>query len=163
MRISSSFELPKQFYEIQVIYSSKENLKDFILELEKLDTRTITDLANFSYVIGENEVTERAIFFLSISSLKELKLLFNKSELIKGLNIKDITQQLLTGKYNNQYFWTILESKEYNSEDFKKDDVDFFLEFIKQNSSADFILDKINHRGLNNLLEPELQILDSNS
>ena len=163
MRISSSFELPKQFYEIQVIYSSKENLKDFILELEKLDTTTITDLSNFSYVIEINDVTELAIFYLNISSLNELKLLFNKSELIKGLYIKDITQQLLTGTYKHQYFWKVLENKEYDNEDFKKDEIEFFYNFIERNTSVDNILDKVNHRGLNNLLEPELQILDSNS
>ena len=163
MGISTNFELPKFFFELQVIYTSQENLQDFILELEKLDVTTITDLANFSYVIEVNDVTELAIFYLNISSLNELKLLFNKSELIKGLYIKDITQQLLTGTYKHQYFWKVLENKEYDNEDFKKDEIEFFYNFIERNTSVDNILDKVNHRGLNNLLEPELQILDSNS
>ena len=158
MDISANFEFPKQYYEIQVTYFSKVYLKDFILELESLSPTTINDLSNFSYIIELDDVTELAIFFLNIYSVNELKLLFDKSEFIKCQEIKEITKELLTGKYNNQDFWTILEDNE--NDNFKKDEVEFFFNFIKRNSTIDDVLDKINNRGLSNLLKPEIQILN---
>ena len=161
MSISEKFELPKFFFELQVIYSSQENLQDFILELEELDILTLNDLANFSFVIGENEVTERAIFFLSISSLEKLKLLFIESKLISHIEENEITQQLLNGTYMNECFWKALENKEYSNDNFNENGVDFFFKFVKKNTTVDNILDKVNKRGFNNLLEPEIEILDS--
>lgn len=153
-------ELPKQFYEITVVYFNHENLKNFNINLEELDIDVINDLANFSYTLTINRVTEKAIFFINITSLNQLKLLFAQSLNIHKVSISNITDELLNGEYSNENFWGIIENKIYNNDNLRKNEIDFFLKFVEQNSTVDNILSKISVRGFQNLLKPEVKILE---
>ena len=155
---TTNFELPKHFYEIIVTYYNKKNLKDFNLNLEELDATTIQDLSNFSYVHSLNCITEKAIFCLNFSSINYWKLVMSESQLVSNFEINEITELLLAGEYENQDFWFNIENEVFDN--LCKDDKDFFLKYIRENSTLDNILSKIQKRGLENLLKPEVKILN---
>ena len=154
---TSNFKLPKYFYEITVTYYSQKNLKDFNLNLEELDTTTIQDLADFSFVQKINYKKEKAIFCLNFSSINCWKLILSESQLVSNFEINEITEQILAGDYANQDFWFDIENNVLDNH--SADDRDFFLKYIQENSTMDNVLSKLHNRGFASLLKPEIEIL----
>ena len=158
---TTNFKLPKYFYEIIVTYYSQKNLKEFNLNLKELDTSTIRDLADFSFVQKINYKKEKAIFCLNFSSINCWKLILSESQLVSNFEINEITEQILAGDYANQDFWFDIENNVLDN--LSADDRDFFLKYIQENSTLDNVLSKLYKRGWNNLLEPEIEILQMQS
>ena len=156
---TTNFELPKYFYEVIVTYSSEKNLKNFNIDLEKLDISTINDLAKFSYVSEENKTKEKAIFCLNSNSINYLKLLFLKSEFTLNIKVSEITEKILNGEYHNENFWFNIENV-HDDDILSDDERDFFLKYIQENSTLDNVLSKLYKKGMENLLKPEVEILN---
>ena len=154
-------KLPKLFYELKIHYFSEENLNEFNFVPNDLVYSTLQDLARFFYVV-KHKVSETAIVFTDISGVNDFKSILVKSKMIYCIEINEVTEQLICGSYPIQEFWNELKNKEDELTGLKKDEVIFFLEYLKTHSSVEDVVNKISNRGYQNLLQPELEILESN-
>ncbi|WP_033408260.1 hypothetical protein [Psychroflexus tropicus] len=161
--------LPKFFYafvlKIPPKYRDQNKGVDFDdeLDLSALPHNVGKDFETFLFIHTDEETHLTFLLYTDITVIGELKCFFSKSSLsAMDIIVKKVNDFLLNGEFLSLEFW-----KEFNQE--LKDDwpldqnqKELYENFIKEHTTVQNIIDKLNNLGMENLHPIELEILKLN-
>lgn len=153
--------LPKLFYAFTLIESPKYKDVDNELDLSELSQNVYKDFETFLFIHSVEDTQMTMLLYTDISVVNELKLFFLKSVSPMDIEVKVVNDFLLNGEFLTHEFWKELIQELDNDWIINEKQALFFHNFIKENTTVEDIIDKMSNLGKENLLQVELDILES--
>lgn len=131
-------------------FKSKKQTRNLEEVFDFLGVSLERDMINFSFITLEGN-TLYFIIYTTIVDLDDLEFFYTEIRKAKSFCAKDVTEEILMGRYPKDFFWDVIEEKSKNVID-SESKIEFYTSILEENSYIHFVNKKIENRGFNSLL-----------